>query len=415
MFGVSNRVRFPDNGDHLTDACPNRPDTMADETSDQDKTEAATPRRIEKAREEGQIARSRELATFLLLLGGVMGLWAMGGSLYDQLGLVMEQSFMFERRQAFDGMVMLSHALELGQRTLVALLPLFLLLTVLALAAPALLGGWLLSAKSLTPQFSKLNPVKGLQRLFSSQSLAELAKAVAKSVLVGSVAIFFLMSKRGELMSLMEQPVPQALANAMQLAALACGLMVLTLIVVVLIDVPYQLWSHGKKLRMSKEEIKREHKESDGDPHVKGRIRAQQQAMARNRMMSKVPEADVIITNPTHYAVALSYQDGKMAAPRVVAKGADAVAARIRELGLEHRVPLLEAPPLARALYHHVDLDREIPLALYTAVAEVLAWAFQLKRVREQGGEPPATPRDLPVPPELVEPKVRSQLREEAE
>ena len=215
------------------------------------------------------------------------------------------------------------------------------------------------------------------------------------------MALTFLYANRGRYLSLMDQPIQQALASAMQLAALACGLIVLALLVVILIDVPYQLWSHAKKLRMSKDEVKREHKESEGDPHLKARIRSQQQSMARNRMMSKVPEADVIVTNPTHYAVALSYDDGLMSAPRVVAKGADAVAARIRELGEEHGVPLLEAPPLARALYHHVDLDREIPLELYTAVAEVLAWAFRLKRAHAGAEEMPDAPSDLPVPAEL--------------
>lgn len=374
---------------------------MADDSSDQEKTEEATPRRLEKAREEGQVARSRELTTFMLLLGGVVGLWSMGAMLYGQLGMVMEQAFVFEREDAFQTNVMLSHAWDLGQRTLFALMPLFLLLAVVALTAPALLGGWLISAKSLKPQLSKLNPLKGLKRMFSTQALAELAKAIAKSVLVGGVSTAFLATHLGDFMSLMDQPISQALANAMRLAALASGLMVLTLVVVILIDVPYQLWSHAKKMRMSKEEIKREHKESEGDPLLKGRIRQQQQAMARGRMMSKVPEADVIVTNPTHYAVALAYQEGRMSAPRVVAKGADAVAARIRELGREHRVPLLEAPPLARALYRHVELDGEIPMTLYTAVAEVLAWAFRLKRVREEGGEAPDTPHDLPVPNEL--------------
>lgn len=374
---------------------------MADQSSDQEKTEPATPRRLEKAREEGQVARSRELTTFMLLLGGVVGMWTMGALLYDQLGLVMEKAFLFERRQAFEPISMLTMAGTLGERTLYAMLPLFLLLTVVALVAPALLGGWLISAKSMKPQLSKLNPAKGLKRIFGTQALVELAKAIAKSLLVGSVGVAFLWANRGTYMGLMDQPIQQALANALQLAAMACGLIVLSLVLVILIDVPYQLWSHSKKLRMSKEEIKREHKESEGDPHVKGRIRSQQQAMARNRMMSKVPEADVIVTNPTHYAVALRYDDDKMSAPRVVAKGADAVAARIRELGQEHRIPLLEAPPLARALYHHVDLDREIPVALYTAVAEVLAWAFRLKRVHEEGGEMPETPQELPVPDEL--------------
>ncbi|PMR68682.1 flagellar biosynthesis protein FlhB [Halomonas heilongjiangensis] len=374
---------------------------MADESSDQEKTEEATPRRLEKAREEGQVARSRELTTFMLLLGGVGGLWAMGAMLYDQLGLVMEQAFLFERRHALETTPMLSHALDLGERTLLAMLPLFLLLTVVALTAPALLGGWLISAKSLKPQLSKLNPLKGLKRMFGVQALVELAKAIAKSLLVGGIAMAFLWSNRGTYMSLMDQPIQQALASALELAALACGLIVLTLLVVILIDVPYQLWSHAKKLRMSKEEVKREHKESEGDPHVKARIRQQQQAMARGRMMSQVPEADVIITNPTHYAVALKYEEAGMAAPRVVAKGADQVAARIRELGEAHAVPRLEAPPLARALYHHVDLDAEVPEALYTAVAEVLAWAFRLRRVSQEGGEVPPTPEDLPVPDSL--------------
>ncbi|KAF0808628.1 flagellar biosynthesis protein FlhB [Alcanivorax sp. S71-1-4] len=369
---------------------------MSDETSDQEKTEQATPRRLDKAREEGQVVRSRELTTFLLLAGGVGGLWAMSGVLYGQLGRVMEQAFLFERPQILEPRLMLARAAELGELTLWSLLPFLLLMAVLALVAPMLLGGWMISAKALAPQASKLNPLKGLKRLFSSQSLAELGKAVAKSALVGGVAVWFLMTHRGEFMALMDQPVQQALASALRLAATACALMVLTLVVVVLIDVPYQLWSHAKKLRMSREEIRREHKESEGDPHVKARIRSQQQAMARHRMMSRIPEADVIVTNPTHYAVALRYEEQRMGAPRVVAKGADAIAARIRALGSEHGVPLLEAAPLARALYRHVDLEQEIPGALYTAVAEVLVWAMRLRR-----GEQPARPAQLPVPVDL--------------
>lgn len=387
---------------------------MADDSDQDDKTEAATPRRLEKAREEGQVARSRELSTFLLLAGGVGGLWAMGSTLYAQLGLVVEQSFLFERSVAFDPAVMVAHFWSLAQRSLLALLPLLILLLLIALVAPMLLGGWLLSAKSLAPQFSRLNPLKGLKRLFSTHALAELGKAIAKSLLVGAVAVQFISSHVGEMMALMTQPLPQALANALQLAAWACAVIVATLIVVIGIDVPYQLWSHAKKLRMSKEDLRQEHKESEGDPHVKGRIRAQQQAVARRRMMSKVPTADVIVTNPTHYAVALAYQEGSMGAPRVVAKGTELVAARIRELGAEHGVPLLEAPPLARALYRHVDLDKEIPAELYTAVAEVLAWAYRLKRVREEGGELPQTPHDLPVPAELADPPPRAANDEES-
>ncbi|AQU84609.1 MULTISPECIES: flagellar biosynthesis protein FlhB [unclassified Halomonas] len=377
---------------------------MADNDSDQEKTEEATPRRKDKAREEGQVPRSRELTTFMLLLGGVIGLWSMGQMLYDQLGMVMEQAFLFERRQVMESTPMLVNALDLGQRTLFAMIPLFLLLAIVALVAPALLGGWLVSAKSMRPKLSKLNPIKGVKRIFSTQALIELAKAIAKSVLVGSFAATFLYANIGRFMGLMDQPIQQALVSALNMAALAAGLIVLSLIVVILIDVPFQLWSNAKKLRMSKEEVKREHKESEGDPHVKGRIRQQQQAMARGRMMSKVPDADVIITNPTHYAVALMYQEGSMGAPRLVAKGADAVAVRIREIGSEAGVPRLEAAPLARALYHHVDLEAEVPAELYTAVAEVMAWAYRLKQVSQQGGEVPPTPDNLPVPPEMDSP-----------
>lgn len=381
---------------------------MADD-SDQEKTEAATPRRLEKAREEGQVARSRELTTFMMLLTGVAALWSMGGLLYDRLALVMEQSLLFERSLAFDSARALAHLWELAEGTLFFLLPLFLLMAVMALVAPSILGGLLVSSKALQPQLARLNPLKGLQRMFSLQALAELTKALAKSALIGSVAVFFLKGHISQLLALSRLPIEQALASTMHLIALACGMTVLALILVIGLDVPYQLWSHAKKLRMSKEDMRQEHKETEGDPHVKGRIRSQQQAMARARMMSKVPTADVIVTNPTHYAVALSYQDGQMAAPRVVAKGTEAVAARIREVGGEHGVPLLEAAPLARALYFHVDLDQEIPSELYTAVAEVLAWAYRLKRVREEGGEAPATPHDLPVPAGMDERRPRGK------
>lgn len=387
---------------------------MSDDTDDQEKTEPATPRRLEKAREDGQVARSREMVTFLLLGGGVLCLWLMGSHLYHELGRVMEQAFLFDRNQALDPAVMLGQAAWLGRHTLLSLIPLFLVLLVVALAAPMLLGGWLMSAKSLAPQFSRLNPLKGLKRLFSSQALAELGKAVAKSLLVGAVMVAFLMHRKGELMALMSQPVQAAVTDAMLLAATACALMVLVLTVVVLIDVPYQLWSHGRKLRMTKDEVRREHKESEGDPHVKGHIRAQQQAMARGRMMSQVPGADVIVTNPTHYAVALRYDEASMNAPRVVAKGAGAVAARLRELGDEHAVPRLEAPPLARALYHHVDLDQDIPGALYSAVAEVLVWAMSLKRVRDEGGSAPPLPGHLAVPEGMDGPAARQPRDTEA-
>lgn len=372
---------------------------MAEEQSqDQEKTEDPSARRLQKSREEGQVARSRELTTFVILFGGVLMLWVLGSTMYQNLGLVMEQAFLFERLQVSEAGPMLQNVLELGQSALLALLPLFAVMMLLALIAPALLGGWVISAKAMAPKFSKLNPITGLKRVFSTQALAELGKAIAKSVLVGSVLMLFLWNQKANFLRLMSLDVKAALSEAMGMAALACFLMILTLLVVVAFDVPFQLFTHTKKLRMSKEEVKRENKETEGDPHVKGKIRQQQQAMARRRMMSEVPQADVIVTNPTHYAVALKYDDSNMGAPRVVAKGTDLVALRIRELGDEAQVPQLEAPPLARALHTHVDLGHEIPAPLYTAVAEVLAWAFQLKRAREGAALTPPTPKNITVP-----------------
>lgn len=378
---------------------------MADEqSSDQEKTEEPTARRLDKSREEGQVARSRELTTFVILFGGVIMLWVMGSSMYQNLGLVMEQAFLFDRSQISESGPMLQNVLELGQSALFSLLPLFAAMVVFALVAPALLGGWIVSAKGMAPKLEKLNPIKGLKRVFSSQALAELGKAIAKTVLVGGVLILFLWQQKATFLRLMSLEVKQALVEAMSLAAMACFLMVLTLLVVVAFDVPFQLFTHTKKLRMSKDEVKRENKETDGDPHVKGKIRQQQQAMARRRMMTEVPKADVIVTNPTHYAVALKYDEDGMGAPRVVAKGADLVAQRIRKLADEHNVPRLEAAPLARALHTHVDLGHEIPAPLYTAVAEVLAWAFQLKRAQQGAAVTPPMPKAIAIPSDFEVP-----------
>jgi flagellar biosynthesis protein FlhB len=268
-----------------------------------------------------------------------------------------------------------------------------------AFVAPLFLGGWLFSTQAFEPKFSRLNPLQGLGRLFSSQSLAELGKTIAKSLLIGSVAAAVLWRALPQLLDLLREPAAVAMPAALAVVGWTCVLVTASLLLVALIDVPWQLWSHHKKLRMTLEEVKKEHKETEGDPYIKAQIRRQRQQMARRRMMSEVPKADVVITNPTHYAVALRYEEGGTGAPRVVAKGMDLVAERIKALAAEHRIPLLEAPPLARALHQHTALGEEIPGALYTAVAEVLAWAMQLKRAAH--GERPPRPTDLPVPPDM--------------
>ncbi|CAB3768270.1 flagellar biosynthesis protein FlhB [Burkholderia sp. MSh2] len=373
---------------------------MADE-SDLDKTEAATPRRRAKAREEGQVARSRELASFALLAAGFYGAWLLAGPSGGHLQAMLRGAFTFDRATAFDTNRMLSAAGSASLEGFAALLPLLALTGLAALLAPMALGGWLISQKTFELKFDRLNPISGLGRIFSIQGPIQLGMSVAKTLVVGGVGGVAIWRSKDELLGLATQPLGAALPDALHLVAVCCGTTVAGMLVVAALDVPYQIWQYNKKLRMTKEEVKREHRENEGDPHVKGRIRQQQRALARRRMMAAVPTADVVVTNPTHFAVALKYTDGAMRAPKVVAKGVNLVAARIRELASEHNVPLLEAPPLARALYHNVELEREIPGSLYAAVAEVLAWVYQLKRFRSEGGAFPAVPVDLDVPAEL--------------
>jgi flagellar biosynthetic protein FlhB len=373
---------------------------MAEE-SDLEKTEPASPRRLEKAREEGDVARSRELVTFALLGTGIGAIWLTASSLGGQMAGILAQGLRFERDTAFDTSRMLAQSVSAAIGTLQALAPALAMMMVVALVTPMMLGGWMLSASKLVPNFSKLDPLAGLGRLFSLESLAELVKAILKLLLVGGVAWWVIASDVAALMSLMSEPMHSALLHAVRLVAGSCATIIGSLLLVAAVDVPWQLWSYHRKHRMSREDLRQEQKESDGDPQVKAQIRRQQQQMARRRMMSEVPKADIVVTNPTHFAVALKYRDGDMTAPRVIAKGTDMVALRIRELAQEHRIPLLEAPPLTRALYRHTDLGQEIPAALYTAVAEVLAWAYRLNQWRNEGGAEPRTPRDLPVPSSL--------------
>ena len=369
--------------------------------SDLEKTESATPRRLQKAREEGQIVRSRELSTFALLAAGFFGVWGMSGSIGEHLQGMLRAAFTFDHASVFETRRMMIGAGAASLEGLYALLPVLAFTGAAALLAPMALGGWQLSSKGLEPKFNRLNPIEGLGKIFSINGPVQLGLSLAKTLVVGCIGGSALWNRREEILALATQPLQLALANTAHLIAVCCGMTVAGMFVVAALDVPYQLWQFHKKLRMTKEEVKREHRESEGDPHVKGRIRQQQRAIARRRMMTQVPKADVVVTNPTHFAVALQYADGEMRAPKVVAKGVNLVAARIREIAAENNVPLLEAPPLARALYHNVELNREIPGPLYGAVAEVLAWVYQLRRFNTEGGVAPVAPTDFDVPAEL--------------
>lgn len=373
---------------------------MAEE-SDVEKTEPASPRRLEKAREEGDVPRSRELETCTMLLAAGAGLWLSGSNVVEQVRKVLSSSLSFDRMHAFDTDFLLATLPGKVVDVMIAFAPMAILLIIVALATPMLMGGFLFTAKSLEPKFGRMNPLKGAKNMVSTQALVELCKAVGKALIVGSIAWLAVSSQAESMMGLALTPVKTgsaALADALILTFFA---VVGGLTLIAAIDVPYQKWRYAEKLKMSRDEVRREHKESDGNPEIKAKIRQQQREIARRRMMSEIPNADVVVTNPTHYAVALKYADGKMGAPRVVAKGADAVAAKIREIASENGVPLLEAPMLARALHAHTELGDEIPEALYTAVAQVLAYVFQLRTYRTEGGLQPHAPETLEVPAEL--------------
>ncbi len=371
------------------------------EDSDIEKTEPPSQRKLDKAREEGQVARSRELSTFTVLLAGGAGLWFMGSSLSAQLTKLLRDGLTLERDLAFNSALLLPRLHDLSVGALIAFLPFLLLVLLVALFSPLLLNGWNFSVQALQPKFSKLNPLSGIGRMFSVTSLVELLKAVAKALVVGGIGAWVVWYHKDAVLMLAAQPVVAAIPHLGYLMWMSFAAIMGGMFLIAAVDVPFQLWEHSNKLKMSLQEVRQEAKETEGDPQVKGRIRSMQREMARRRMMAEIPSADVVVTNPTHYAVALRYSEKGMGAPVVVAKGSHLLAARIREIAIENNVPILEAPPLARALHKHTELGQAIPEALYMAVAEVLAYVYQLRRYKKVGGAMPERPHDLPVPPQL--------------
>lgn len=379
------------------------------EDSDLEKTEQPSQRRLDQAREKGQVARSYELSTFAVLLAGGGTLWFMGASFTQRMVKLMQDGLTLTHDMAFNSGLLLPRLYTLSLDMLVTFMPLLLAVMLAAAFSPLLLNGWLFSIEALQPKFSKLNPVSGISRMFSRTSLVELVKALAKAALVGGVAALVIWGNRDEVLGLSAQAAAASIPQMGHLIGMSFLMIVGAMLLIVLIDVPFQLWDNNKKLMMTKEEVRQEAKETEGDPMVKGRIRQLQREAARRRMMAAIPTADVVVTNPTHYAVALKYSETGMRAPMVVAKGSHLLALRIREIAEENHVPILEAPPLARALHKHTDLGESIPEALYSAVAEVLAYVYQLRRYERQGGAQPKQPSELPVPAEL-DPAATSQL-----
>ncbi len=369
----------------------------------QERTEQPTQKRLDESREKGQIPRSRDLTTMSVMLVGGFGILMLGDGMVQKMFDLLRSSFTLRREEIFDTSLLYERFVAAVSLGIDMLFPLFMVLLFAALLAPMALGGWSFSLQAIGFKWEKLDPIQGLGRVFGWKGVVELLKALAKFALVAAVAGWLLWMHFEELLGLGQETVEGGLSHMTSILFWSFIILSASLVVIAAVDVPFQLWDHTRQLRMTHQEIKDEYKQSEGSPEVKGRIRNLQHEIARRRMMQQVPKADVIITNPSHYAVALKYDQARMGAPRVVASGTEMVALRIRAIANEHHVPIVEAPPLARALYYNTELEQEIPAGLYLAVAKVLAYVFQLQ-MHQNSSAPQPKPLDeddLPIPDDL--------------
>ena len=374
---------------------------MAESESGADKTEDPTEKRKKDSREKGEIARSKELNTLAIMLAGSAGLLIFGGALAQDMMELMRYNFSLSRDVLLNPDSMGAFLLHSGKIALLALQPVLITLLIAALVGPISLGGWLFAAGSLAPKFSRMNPAAGIKRMFSAKALVELLKALAKFFIILIVALLVLKSDIDDLLRIAHEPLELAVIHSLQVVAWSALWMACGLILIAAVDVPVQLWESHQKLLMTKQEVRDEHKDQEGRPEVKQRIRQLQREMSQRRMMAAIPDADVIITNPTHYAVALKYDPEKGGAPMLLAKGSDFLALKIREIGAKHNILLLESPALARSIYHSTEMDQEIPAGLYLAVAQVLAYVYQIRQHQAGKGKRPDPLKDLPIPPDL--------------
>lgn len=371
------------------------------EASREDRQLPASERRLQKAREEGQVARSRDFGHFVVLGSALLATMALGPTVArESIGMV-RSALRFGRPEGLTPERLPAIFANVGADALVAALALAAVLAAAAVAATTIPGGIALSGKALSVDASRLSPLKGLKRIFSIRGGVELLKLLVLAGALVAIGTWFVATSLPEFAGLSTRPLAQALDGGASLMGAGLATLVAVLAAIALFDMPFQWFRHRADLRMTFQEARQEAKESDGDPMLRGRIRARQREIAGRRMLAAVPAADVVVTNPTHYAVAIRYDQSSAGAPRVVAKGVDLVAGRIRDIARQSGVPMVEAPPLARALYAHVDIDREIPAALYNAVAQVLAYVYQLRN-RVPGRDAwPRTPQWADVPPEL--------------
>lgn len=365
-----------------------------------ERSEQPTPKKQQDAKKKGQVARSKELNSAALLIAAGVIYTSIGGYSASGILTVLSENFKVSRQHVFDTGYMLKSLGGSIQDSFLFLAPVFLAFFLAAAIAPVAIGGFSFSMKAAAPKANKLSPMKGFKRMFGPNALMELVKSIGKFSVVATFAFFYLSGRFDEFMALGHGNVEGQIIEGLSILANSFLLISLSLLLIVAIDVPFQIWNHSRQLKMTKQEVKDEMKDTEGRPEVKGRIRQTQRELAHRRMMEAVPEADVVITNPEHYAVALKYDD-TMIAPVVVAKGTDQIALKIREIAKAHEVPMFAAPPLARAVFYSTKLDRAIPEGLYLAVAQVLAYVFQLKEYRKGKAQRPNDVSDLPIPDDL--------------
>jgi len=368
--------------------------------SSQDKNQPATPRRLQKAREEGQVPRSRDLTHLAVLGGGLVLLWVSLPLAYEQLRGAMREGLRFDAAMAHEPALMLERLRDNLQMALSYYLPLGLAVAVIAILALVAAGSYAFSTKPLAPELSKIGIISGFGRLFSRQQFFEVLKLLAITAMIGWIGALYLQSHMQDFASLLLRPLETALALTGEWFMVGVGAMLAVVLLVAAVDVPLQQYLYRHRLRMSVQEVKDEHKETEGNPLIKSQRRQRARELAYGNSIRRVPEADVVVMNPTHYAVALRYDETTMAAPHVIAKGSDLLALRIRDVARESKVPVLESPMLARALYAHTELDQAVPAALFSAVAQVLAYVYRLRAALRGQGQMPRPPRP-DVPPEL--------------
>ncbi|WP_413692385.1 flagellar biosynthesis protein FlhB [Psychromonas sp. KJ10-2] len=378
---------------------------MAENENGTEKSEQATPDKIRKSKEKGQVARSKELATASVLIAAALSMFVFGDRLAYELSVMMKRAFTFERADIYSPDHMW-HALVEGVSGLG--LPVFLILLmlfVISVLGSSLLGGMLFSTKAMMPKFSRMSPKAGFKRMFGMQAWVELIKSILKVTVVMCVAWAILAATFEHILHLSVSQLPGSAFEALDMLSWMFLLLCLSLLVIVAVDVPYQIYKHNDELKMTKQEVKDEFRNSEGKPEVKQRIRQLQYEMSQRTMMGDIPDADVIVTNPTHYSVALKYDKEGDRPPYVVAKGVDFMALKIREVAREHEVPVMQSPQLCRAVYHTTEIGDDIPEELFIAIAKILAYIYQLEQFRKgKSGRPKALPNDIPVPDDFLYP-----------